>query len=235
MPRTIKKKIQKPALIEEDIGTMLERLRETARKRQRQIAFAAVVLVVAVASVVGLFLHKGSVRDKVLRLEYEGYKHYAGLYQAVPVPEKERVERALASFKKAYEMGESPFSLYYIANCQYALGRYDEAIVSLRELNQKYPDDERFVPLSYYKMAMAAVKAGNSEEALNALRVLANYRTDSFKDLALMESARILEVTGRSEEALKMYEAVAMGFPESEFVEEARLKAGIENSPEALK
>jgi tetratricopeptide (TPR) repeat protein len=234
MPRPIKKTIKKPAIIEEDIGTIVERLRETAQRRQRQIVTVAVVFVATVAAVVGMFLYKANVRDEVMRLEYEGYKHYVGLYQEVPVPEKERIEKALVSFRKAYEMGESPFSLYYIANCQYALGRYDEAITSLRELNQEFPDDERFVPLSYYKMAMAAMMAGNSEEALKSLRVLANYRTDSFKDLALMESARILEQTDRSEEALKMYEAVAKGFPESVFVEEARLKAGIENSADEV-
>lgn len=229
MPKQIKKKIQKPTLVEEDIGTMFEKLKETVERRQNQIVVAAVVLIVAVVSIVGIILYKGSVRDEAIRLEYDGYKNYTGLYLEVPVPEKERVEKALVSFRKAYEISGSPFSLYYVANCQYELEKYDEAIASLRELNQKFPDDERFVPLSYYKMAMAALKMGNSEEALKSFRVLANYRTDSFKDLALMESARILEQTNRSEEAMKMYEAVARGFPDSAFSQEAMLRAGIEN------
>jgi tetratricopeptide (TPR) repeat protein len=229
MPKPIKKKIQKPTLVEEDIGTVFEKVKETVERRQKQIVVAVVVLVVTVVSIVGIILYKGSVRDEALRLEYEGYKSYTGLYLEVPVPEKERVEKALVSFRKAYEIGGSPFSLYYVANCQYELEKYDEAIASLRELNQRFPDDERFVPLSYYKMAMASLKMGNAEEALKAFSVLANYRTDSFKDLALMESARILEQTNRSEEAMKMYEAVARGFPDSPLSQEAMLKAGIEN------
>lgn len=229
MPKPIKKKIQKPAFIEEDIETVFERIKETAERRQKQIVIGAVVVILAIVSVVGIIIYKGNVSDKALRLEYEGYKYYAGLYLDVPIPEKERFEKALASFKEAYDIGESPYSLYYIANCQYALEKYDEAISSFRELNQKFPDDARFVPLSYYKMAMAALKKGNSEEALKSLRVLANYRTDSFKDLALMEAARILEQTGRTEEAMETYEAVAKGFQKSPFFEEAKLKAGIEN------
>jgi tetratricopeptide (TPR) repeat protein len=235
MPKPIKKKIQKPTYMEEDIGTAFERIKETVEKKQQQIIIALVVLILTVASVVGIILYRGNVREEALRLEYDGYKKYTGLYREVPVPEKERLEKALVSFRQAYEMGGSPFSLYYIANCQYALEQYDEAIASLRELNQKFPDDARFVPLSYYKMAMASLRTGNSEEALNALSVLANYRTDSLKDLALMESASILEQTSRSEDAKKMYEAVARGFQESPFLEEAMLKAGIENITEVKK
>jgi tetratricopeptide (TPR) repeat protein len=221
MPKIIKKKIIKPVYTEEDVGSIVTRLSEAAMQRQRQIVTGAVLIVVVLASAAGLFMYKSSIRDKAEGLDYEGYKLYFGLYEELPVSKDVRINRALESFQAAYETRRTPSALFYMSNCYYSLGKYDMTLEKLRELNREFPDDERFVPLSYYKMAMSSLKAGDNEGALKSLEILFNYRTDSLKDFALAESARILEAMGKLEESKEKYRLIIKDYPQSLYFEEA--------------
>jgi tetratricopeptide (TPR) repeat protein len=232
MPKPIKKKLARPAPVDEDFDSVISKIGDAVEKRQRQLVAAAVAFLLVVAVSVGLYVYKASVRSEAQRLEYEGYKHYFGLYEQTPAPEAERLNRALESFQKAYEKRESPYSLLYVANCYFALGKYDDAVSTLWELNRKFPDDERFVPLAYYKMAMVQMKAGKNEDALKSLEVLYGYRTESYRDLALVEAARLLEDMGRTEEASEKYGLITRNYPGSFFFDEASAKSGKETEEE---
>ncbi|MBI4823651.1 MAG: tetratricopeptide repeat protein [Nitrospirae bacterium] len=226
MPKAIKKKIE-PIKKKEDIQTVLTKARAffTMEKKYRLIAFSVVSLIVLV--LVG-FLYLRNKERNAEELFYEGYKLYYGLYQRQPQSQVERLSKALDSFKSAYKAKGSALSLYYIANCYYGLQKYDDAISSLRELNQRFPDDERFVPLTYYKMSMASLKKGNKEEALKYLEILYNYKGIAYDDIALMESANILDEMGKTKEAKEKYEQVIKDFSWSPLSEQAkaRLKKG---------
>lgn len=200
------------------------RARETATRQRRRLVSLTLAVLMVITLSAGFYIYKNSIDNQAESLQYEGFRIYFGLYEKRPMIKTERFKKALERFKKAYELRESPFSLFYIANCHYALGNYKEALAVLQQLNLRFPDDERYVPLSYYKMAMASIKAGNTEEALKSLDVLYNYRTDSYKDLALFESARLLDSMGRTEEAEKKYKAITKDFPYSPFFKEASLK-----------
>ena len=104
------------------------------------------------------------------------------------------------------------------------MGRYDDAMKSLKDLNERFPDDERFVPLSFYKMAVINEKRGDKEAALKLLDAITLYRTSSFKDLALIESARLLESMGKAQESVGKLQEIIKGYPDSPFAEEARRK-----------
>jgi tetratricopeptide (TPR) repeat protein len=193
----------------------------------RRIAIIAGALALAVVLSVGYYLYKGSVEKKAKGFLNQGYKYYHGLYDAEPLVKTDRLNRALDSFRKSNETEDSPISLYYMAACYYALGRYDEARAPLDELKRRFPADGRLIPLAQYKTAMLDIKAGKLEDALGSLEEISTYNTASYKDLALVESARILDSLGRKEEAVEKYRAIAERFPESPFMEEARLRAGI--------
>lgn len=224
MPKAIKKKIETKK--KKDIGTVLTKARLfTMEKKYRLIALSVVPVIILV--LVG-FLYVKNKQRKAEELFYEGYKLYYGLYQRQPQPQVERLTKALDSFKGAYKAKKSAISLYYIANSYYSLQRYDDAISALKELNQKFPDDERFVPLTYYKMAMASLKKGGNEEALKYLETLYNYKGASYDDLAIIESANILEEMGKTKEAKEKYEILIKDFSWSPLSEtaKARLKRG---------
>ncbi|MBU4319562.1 MAG: tetratricopeptide repeat protein [Nitrospinae bacterium] len=224
MPKPIKKKIVKKTTFGSDASGTLSRLKKSVDERKRFFITAVAAVVLSVIAIGGFFLYSNTQKNKAQKLEYEAYKIYYGLYQKQPVASEERYKKAAEIFRKAYDVRKSPVSLYYIANCNYELGKYEESLNALKDLNRKFPDDEKFVPLSYYKMAMISLKKGSAEEALKSFAVLYNYKTGTYKDLALIESGKILEAQGKAEEAKKKYEELVKDFPQSPFAEEAKAR-----------
>ena len=167
MPKPIKKKIVKKASSGTDAGGTLSRLKKSAEERKRFLITALAAVVLSAVAIGGFFLYSNTQKNKAQKLEYEAYKIYYGLYQKQPVAGEERYKKAAETFKKAYDTRKSPVSLYYIANCYYELGKYEDSLNALKELNRKFPDDEKFVPLSYYKMAMISLKKAAPKKLLN--------------------------------------------------------------------
>ncbi len=226
MPKAIKKKITKPVKAEEGVRNILHDSKEFIVERQKILFPAILALVIVALAVAGFFFYRSNLTQRAAALEYEGYRIYYGLYQKQPFPRGENYQQALEKFQKAYRTRKSPFSLFYIASCYYDMGKYDEALKSLGELNERFPDDERFVPLSYYKMAVITLKKGDKDAALKLLDTIYHYKTGSFKDMALVESARILESMGKMEEAANKYKELVKNFPGSPFIQEAQSKLG---------
>ncbi len=224
MPKAIKKKVAKPAKPEEGVKSAIHATREFIGERQKIVLSVIAVLVIVLVAAAGFLIYRSHAKDRAVALEYEGYKIYYALHQKQPIKREEQYRKALEKFQKAYETRKSPFSLFYIASCYYSLGKYDDATKTLEELNTRFPDDERFVPLSYYKMANISLRKGDREGALKLLDTIYNYRSGSFKDLALVESARILETMGRKDDSMRKYEELTKNFPASPFVEEAKAK-----------
>ena len=55
---------------------------------------------------------------------------------------EEQYQKSLDIFQKAYNTKKSPISLFYVAACQYELGRFDDALKSLKDFTGKYSSDE---------------------------------------------------------------------------------------------
>lgn len=227
MPKVIKKRVKKQiSTEEEDVKNIFNSAKNYAVESRKTLAPVVIAVVLVAAAVVGFFFYRSGVNDKAEALEYEAYKTYYGLNQKVPVQTKTpaQLQEALGAFKKVYETKKTAGSIFYMANCYYDMGQYEDALKSLKELNERFPDDERFVPLSYYKMAMINIRKSDKETALKLLETIYNYRTGSFKDLALLETARLLESMGKSEEAAKKYTELVKSFPDSPFAAEAQAR-----------
>ncbi len=236
MPKPIKKKTAKQeARAGESVRSMMSFLSENVRDNLKYVAGAAAAVLVVAVAVAGFFMYRGSAEKEAQEALYEGYKQFYGLYDAAPLPRGERLDKALDNFRKAYKAGGSPQALMYVANVQYAQGKYDESVKSLEELLGKFPNDEVYAPLALYKAAMAEVKAAKPEEALKYLERLDSASGGSYKDLALAEAAGILEGLGRKEEAAKKYEALLERYPGSPLAGEARFKLGKDEPAEKEK
>lgn len=222
MPKAIKKKVSKKTSRkkEEDVKSLLSKINETAARGGRPLAIIAIAAAVLIVAAVGIYFYNNSRHLRAVEDQYEGYKYYYGLGGGQPVA-AQRYALALESFQRAYGLDKTPLSLIYVADSQYAVGKYEDAVSTLKELNRRFPDDEVFVPLSYYKMALANMKIGDNGAALKNLETLAQYKSGSLKDLALMEAARLLESMGKEAEARQNYEAIVKNFPQSPFYEEA--------------
>lgn len=226
MPKPIKKRITKPVKPEEGVKDVLYGARDFISERQKIFYPVIIALVIIALGAGGFSIYRSNVKAKAEALAYEGYRFYYGLYQKQTLPKEAQYQMALEKFKKAYETRESPLSLFYIANCYYTMGNYDEALKALRELNERFPNDERFLPLSQHKISVIHLKKGDKEAALKALDDMYRAKTGSLKDLALMESARLLDGMGKRDDSMKRYEELAKNFPGSPFAEEAKAKIG---------
>ncbi len=230
MPRLIKKRVSKSETREENIQHTLEQFREVAAARQKQFIMGGVVILLVVAVVLwALYMNASSAR-KAAELEFQGYKEFNALNVEAPDPKDLRAERALPFFLQAAELKPTPFSLYYIGLSYYELGQYDSAADALQSFVDKYPDENRFVPPGLYKLGMAHLRAGRKEQALESFGRFRKVGIRAFGDLALLESARILEGMGRAEESVAMYETLSFEYPSSVFAAEARAKT----QPEAF-
>jgi predicted negative regulator of RcsB-dependent stress response len=226
MPKAIKKKVAKPAKAEEGVKDVFYGTKDYISERQKIFLPVMIAIVVISIAAAGFFIYRSHAGSKARALEYEGYRIFYGLYQKQPVQKEERFQRALEKFREAYGLRKSAYSLFYTASCLYEMGRYDEALKNLKELNERFSDDEGLVPLSDYKMAVISIRKGDKEAALKFLDTLYHYKTGAFRDLALIESARILESIGKTEESLKKYEEITKSFPASPFAGEAQAKLG---------
>lgn len=221
MPKAIKKKVAKPARKEEDVKSIIHHARESIARRQKSllpvfIGSAAIILLIA-----GFFIYRSHMNTKADALEYEAYQIYYGLHQKQPLPQADQYQKALEKFREAYDARKSAYPLFYIADCYYDMGKYDDALKALKELNERFPDDERFIPLSTYKMAVISLRKGDRDGALKLLDSLANSRTDTLRDLALAESANILASMGKTEESARKSEELKKNFPNSPFAQTA--------------
>jgi len=225
MTKVIKKHDVKKEQTEEDLKDTVADIRERLRQKQRILIYAAGAFVVILLFIVVLFAYTRSATNKALELEAAGYSFYYGDYNAELIP-AERLKKALEMFKASYEIRKRHRVLLYIANCYYELGDYDAAIKTLKELIGRF-SDIAIVSLAKYKMAMAYMQKGDADSALNILLQLTRINNAPLRDLALMESGLILQSLGKTEEAQEKYRELIERFPESAFLNEAKIRLGI--------
>ena len=225
MPRVIKKKAKKKNVgVETEVVDRLSDIKDQLKEKQKTVLTYGVVIAVAIVAVAGFFFYQYSEGEKARQLEYEAYKVYYNEFQKQPVSPQARYQQALDLFQQAYNKKKSARLLLYIASANAELGKYDEALKGLDQLVKNYSADKDVLPLAYQKMADIQIKKGNKSEALKALDALYKSNSSIYKDLALIESARLLESDGKQEEALAKYKELADKFKDSPFLGEAQAK-----------
>jgi predicted negative regulator of RcsB-dependent stress response len=227
MPRAIKKKIKKKTVeTETEVKDRLSEIKTSLKNRQKTVVTYSVILLIIVAGITAFFLYRYSSNEKSRQLEYSAYKYYYNLYQQKPLSKQEQFQQAVDLFKKAYDKRNSPNLLFYIANSYYELEKYDEALKTLNDFTKKYSGEKDLMPLVYQKTANIYVKTGKTEEAIKTLDALYKSEGSIYKDLALIESGRILEKSGKKTEAEAKFRELIEKFPASPFFSEAKTKTG---------
>jgi predicted negative regulator of RcsB-dependent stress response len=224
MPKSIKKRIPKKTVTSEaDVKNKLAGLKDTLKERKKTaLTYGAGILVILIV-IVSFLVYNYTSQKKAKIFEYEAYKIYYNT-PAQSVTKEEQYKKALDIFKKAYDTRKSPTSLFYIAACYYELGKYDDALKTLKDFTQRYSKEDRFIPLVYQKIATVYLKKGDINEATKTLDTLYSLNSDIYKDLALIEYGRLLEKAGKIEEAKKKYKELTTRFPNSPFMDEAKAK-----------
>ncbi|MGB9716383.1 MAG: tetratricopeptide repeat protein [Thermodesulfovibrionales bacterium] len=225
MPKPIKKKIPKKITdTETEVRDRLISLKENLKEKKRYVLRYFLLGLLIIIVILGFIFYEYSLRKKAMTLAYEAYKSYYNLYQKQTLSKTDQISKALDMFNKSYRTKKSPVVLLYIVNCYYELGRYDEALKTLKEFTDRYSGEEELLPLAYGKMSNIYLKKGDIIEAMKTLEKLYTLKGEIYKDFALIEYAKLLEKEGRTEEAKKKYKELTERFPNSPFRSEAEAK-----------
>jgi predicted negative regulator of RcsB-dependent stress response len=224
MPKIKKRVSKKPSATEADVKNKLISIKDSFKSRQKTaLKFGAGILIICIA-IASFFLYYYFSQKKAKTFEYEAYKIYYNDYQKSPLNKEERYKDALDLFKKAYDNKKTPLSLFYISACYYELGKYDDALKTLKDFIKTFPHEDSYLPLVYQKMAVIYIKKGDNDEAMKTLDTLMNLKNDIYKDFALMEYGRLFEKEGKSDDAKKKFKELVTRFPDSPFIDEAKAK-----------
>ena len=225
MPKIIKKRISKHEGSDEGLQDTVNDIRDRLKERQRALVIGLAAFLVVLIAAGGFYIYNKSQRDKAAELQREAYQLFYNENATQPSVSGDNYRKALDLFTKSFDIRKRADVLLYIAYCKYELGNYDDAIKTLKELNNKFPDP-RITPLAYLKMAEAYLKKGDSTDALATLKDLASIKDGIFQDMALMESGRVLESQGKKEEAKAVFKDLVTKFPNSPLAAEAKAKVG---------
>lgn len=222
MPKSIKKRVTKKKKPDEDEvkGKALEAL-NLLKKKQKILIYALSTIGLVIIIAVTLSIYFSSVKKKAYSFEVEAYNYYNNMNLPNPVPDEQRWKTSLELFQKASDKKPSARVQFYIGNCYFNLGDYDNAIKAYNEFLGRYKKDEIILPLVYQKLAPAYIKQGKHDEAIKTLNALAQFKNGIFKDSALIIEARLYATTGRHEEALAKYREIVHDFPLSIWAAEA--------------
>jgi predicted negative regulator of RcsB-dependent stress response len=222
MPKVIKKRHVQHGKPEENLRDTVDDIRTKLKEQQRTLVIALAAFVIVLVAVGGFFIYNKWQGEKADELQREANKAFYNEGVTQPSATGENYKKALDLFKKSYDAKKRADVLLYIAYCQYGLGYYDEAIATLKEFNGKF-SDPAIVPLAYYKLSEAYLKKG---DMANAVAALNSITTGIYQDMALMQTGRILELQGKTDEAKVKYKELVAKFPNSIFAGEAKARAG---------
>jgi predicted negative regulator of RcsB-dependent stress response len=225
MPRAIKKRAKKKAAPDVDVQDRLSEIKDIFAEKQRHIVMYGGSALIVLFVVVGIFFYRSAAAQKAREIEYEAYKTYYNEYQQYPSPQAQ-YQKALELFQQAYSKRKSPRTLLYIAGSYERLGRYDDAVKSLNDFLQTFAAEKDLIALAYEKIANIELRTGKKAEALKTLETLYASSATVYKDFALVQTARILESEGKTEEARAKYRELLDKFKDSPFVTEAQARVG---------
>jgi len=226
MPKPIKKRQLKQEPHQENVQEVLAKLASQANERKKQLAIAGIAALVLLLVAAGAYFFNKDTTERAAYLEAEAYNLFTGKYDTSSMQEAERLEKALAGFRNANSVRSTAFRQYYIAATLYSLGRYEECLSALDEFDSQYSSNMRFLPLSKLKRAMVHKKMGNNDLALSTLQEFNFLSSNTLKDVAIIETAELLEAMGREDEAQQYYKLLLREHQSSRFasIAQSRIK-----------
>jgi tetratricopeptide (TPR) repeat protein len=231
MPRPIKKRAQKSKGPETDIDSIMSRVDGMSNNKIKKAIIAVVVVLVLALAIFGNIKYKASQQEKLANLQYMGYKYLTGADEFGAVLDSS--QKALEAFTQAKAIERTPYNMYYLGVSQAKQGSIDEATATFEELLSAYPADSIYVSKTLFKLGALYMNNGDNDKSLEYFTKLGEMSKVPYQDLALVESARILESMGKTDESKEKYDTLIVQFPLSVYIDEALTKTGQEIVEEA--
>lgn len=215
------KELKKPDKFREAIADAIVLASENYKKILA--AFGAVILILVVVFVVMAVLER---REMSANLAFtEAMKIYTGA--SSEQNSQEALNKFLDVSKKYPRSGVSNVALYYAAEINYNMGKYDEAIKLLNNLIKSGSRKQIVVDAAYLRLGTASFNKGNWQQSIDYLSKL-DKEGNPYRDQAELYIAQSLEKLGKAGEAEKMYRQILSG-------SENDLKLQIQKKLESIK
>jgi hypothetical protein len=198
------KELKKPDKFREAIADAIVLASENYKKILA--AFGAVILILIVVFVIMAVLER---REMSANLAFtEAMKIYTGASSGQN--SQEALNKFLDVSKKYPHSGVSDVALYYAAEINYNMGKYDEAIKLLNNLIKSGSKKQIVVDAAYLRLGTASFNKGNWQQSIDYLSKL-DKEGNPYRDQADLYIAQSLEKLGKSGEAEKMYRQILSG------------------------
>lgn len=142
---------------------------------------------------------------------------------------QEALNRFLEVDKKYPRSDISKVALYYAAEINYNMGRYDDAIKLLSDLIKSGPKNQIVVDAAYLRLGTAFFNKGNWQLAINYLSKV-DKEGNPHRNQAELYIALSLEKLGKSDEAEKMYKQLLSGSDNDLKLQVQKKLEGIKNN-----
>lgn len=217
-----KKKIKRKELLKEpdEFLTFSSRLFYWIHTHQRHLAYAGAVILGLFALYMAGYFYYG-------HLNKQGQTHYNLAYQTMTSnmkpdndPKKwEEAERLFKKVVKDYSLSKvSRLALPEAAYAAYRQKRYDEAISLYANFLHKIGDDPQYRILTQIALATCYEAKGELAKAAKQLEPITQDMTSPFRELAMMNLARVYRLEHKQKDAKKILEQFVKQFPDSPFL-----------------
>lgn len=202
------KELKKPDRFREAIADAIVFASENYKKML--VIFGAAVFVLVVTFVAIAILER---RELSANSEFtEAIKIYSGSDSGQN--SQEALNKFLDVNKKYPRSNISKIALYYAAEINYNMGKYDEAIKLLKDLIKSGPKNQIVTDAAYLRLGTACYNKGDWRQAVDYLSNL-DKEGNPYRDQAELYIAQSLEKLGKSGEAEKMYKLL-LNVPEND-------------------
>jgi tetratricopeptide (TPR) repeat protein len=222
MPKIIKKKaVKKKTDQEEGVKSVALQTIEALKKKQQQLVIGVSVIIAVFALFFIFSIYSSSQYKKAYSIEMEAGQYYYGEIEDASLSQEDMWKKALELYQQSVDTKATPTAMYYLGNCYFNLGDYENAIKQYNNFTDKFGGDKAILPLVYQKLASAYFRTEQNDNALDTIKKLGKVNRGIFKDTALVLEARHLESAGAAEKALEIYREIIMEFPASPWTAEA--------------
>jgi len=169
-------------------------------------AFGAVILILIAAFIAITLVER---RELSANSEFtEAIKIYTGANSDQSY--QEALNKFLDISKKYQRSNISKVALYYAAEINYNMGKYDESIKLLNNLIKSGSKNKIIIDLAYLRLGMASFNKGDWHQAIDYLSKL-DKEGNPYRGEAELYIAQSLEKMGKSGDAERMYRQILNG------------------------
>jgi len=217
------KELKKPDRFREAIADAIVFASENYRKILTVFGAAILILVVVFVAIAILERRELSANSEFT----EALKRYKEANSGQNP--QEALNRFLEVHKKYPRADISKVALYYAAEINYNMGRYDDAITLLSDLIKGGPKNQIVVDAAYLRLGTAFFNKGNWQLAIDYLSKV-DKEGNPHRNQAELYIALSLEKLGKSDEAEKMYKQLLSGSDNDLKLQVQKKLEGIKNN-----